>query len=47
MKPRKFPEKLRQGNSSCVIYRNTNPLRPGGEDFKLAFYDLDGKRRFR
>jgi integrase len=47
VKARKFPETIKAGNAAVTIYRNTNPLRPNREDFKLAFYGVDGKRRFR
>lgn len=47
MKPRKFPETIKASNAAVTIYRNANSLRANGEDFKLAFYDVDGKRRFR
>ncbi|MBI2925005.1 MAG: site-specific integrase [Verrucomicrobia bacterium] len=47
MKAREFPEEIKLGNASVAIYRNGNPGRPNGQDFKLAFYDVDGQRRFR
>lgn len=46
MKPVKFPFRKRSGNAKVTVYRHANPLRPGGVEFKVAFYGAEGKRRF-
>jgi len=46
MKPVKFPFRKRSGNTKVTVYRHANPLRPDGVEFKVAFYDAEGKRRF-
>lgn len=47
MKLPEFPKIVKEGNASCTIYRNANRKRESGHDYKLAYYDVDGKRRFR
>jgi len=46
MKPTIFPKTRQAGNVRVTIYKNDSPNRKGGVDYKVSFYDVDGKRRF-